>query len=106
MDVKTAFLKGTIDEEGFIEQPLRFEVKDREACVCKLKKALYGLKQALRAWYARVDAYLLKIGFVKSIVDPNLYIKVVNNELVIILLYVDDLLITDVERRMQENVCS
>jgi len=32
----------------------------------------------------------------------NLYIKVVNNDLVIILLYVDDLLLTGVEGRIEE----
>jgi hypothetical protein len=102
MDVKTAFLNGTIDEEVYIEQPLGFEVKDREAYVCRLKKALYGLKQAPRAWYARMDAYLQRLGFTKSFVDPNLYIKVVKDEPVIILLYVDDLLLTGVEGRIEE----
>jgi len=38
MDVKTAFLNGSIDEEVYIEKPLGFEVKGREAYVCKLKK--------------------------------------------------------------------
>jgi len=90
MDVKTVFLNGTIDEEVYTEQPLGFEVKNRKAYVCRLKKALYGLKQAPRAWYARMDAYLQRIGFTKSYVDSNLYIKVENNKPVIILLYVDD----------------
>ena len=102
MDVKTTFLKGTIDEEVYIEQPEGFEVNIKDSHVCRLKKALCGLKQAPRAWYARMDAYLLGIGFGKSSIDPNIYIKVVNNELPIILLYVDDLFITSVERRIQE----
>lgn len=86
MDVKTAFLNGTINEEVYIEQLERFEVNSRDSHVCILKKDLYGLKQAPSAWYARMDAYLLRIEFVKSIADPNLYIKIVNNEPVIILL--------------------
>jgi len=45
MDVKTAFLNGTIDEEFYREQPLGFEVKDIEEYVCILKKALYGLSK-------------------------------------------------------------
>jgi len=96
MDVKTTFLNGTIDEEVYIEQLEGFEVNSRDSHVCRLKKALYGLKQAPRAWYARMDAYLLRIGFEKSSSNPNLYIKVVNNEPIIILLYVDDLFITGV----------
>lgn len=63
MDVKTTFLNGTIDEEVYIEQPQGFEINQREIHVCRLKKALYGLKQAPRAWYARMDAYLLRLGF-------------------------------------------
>eukprot|EP00253_Pinus_taeda_P001623 PITA_01623 len=61
-----------------------------------------GWKQALRAWYAIMDAYLQRFGFRKSTVDPNLCIKLENDEPVIILLYVDDLLITGVEERIQE----
>lgn len=67
-----------------------------------MKKALYGLKQASGAWYPRIDAYPLRLGFTKSLEDPNLYIKVVQEEPVIILLYVDDLLVTGVDQWIQE----
>jgi len=46
MDVKTAFLKGVIEEEVYIEQPEGFEIFNNELHVCRLKRALYGLKQA------------------------------------------------------------
>ena len=62
MDVKIAFLHGVIKEEVYVEQPLGFEVQDRDTHVCKLKKALYGLKQAPRAWYKRIDNYLMKLA--------------------------------------------
>ena len=97
MKLKTTFLNGTINEEVYIEQPKGFEVNRKYAHVCRLKKTLYGLKQDPRAWYARMDAYLLRIGFIKIYVDPNIYIKVVDNESVIILLYVDDLFIISVD---------
>eukprot|EP00253_Pinus_taeda_P002479 PITA_02479 len=102
MYVKTTFLNGTINEEVYIEQPLGFEVKYRETYVYRLKKALYALKKAPRVWYARMDTYLQRLGFSKSSADPNLYIKVVKDEPVIFLLYVDDLLMIDVEARIQE----
>jgi len=102
MDVNIVFLNCTIDEEVYIEQPLVFKVKDSKAYVCRLKKALYGLKKAPRAWYPRMDAYLQRIGFTKSFADSNLYMKVVDGEPVIILLYVDDLLLTGVEGRIEE----
>jgi hypothetical protein len=46
--------------------------------VCRLKKALYGLKQAPRAWYSRIDSFLMSLGFIKSNADSNLYCKVVD----------------------------
>jgi hypothetical protein len=44
MDVKTAFLYGTLDEEIFMEQLEGFE--DSTSQVCRLDKALYSLKQS------------------------------------------------------------
>ena len=63
----------------------------------KLKKALYGFKQAPRACYAKIDSYLQSLGFSKSIVDSNLYIKVVKNQPLILVLYVDDMFLTGEE---------
>jgi hypothetical protein len=60
-----------------------------------LKKALYGPKQAPRAWYSRIDNFLMSWAFTKSKVDSNLYYKVVDGGLVILLLYVDDLFLTE-----------
>ena len=58
MDVKSAFLNGELEDEGYIEQPEGFLLTDKEHYICILKKALYGLKQAHRAWYARLDGYI------------------------------------------------
>ena len=98
MDVKKTFLNGVIEEEVYIEQPRGFKVEDRRTHVCKLKKALYGLKQAPRDWYGRIDSFLMSMGFAKSKVDPNLYLKVIEDETVILLLYVDDLFQTGNEK--------
>ena len=94
MDVKTSFLNGVIEEEVYIEQPQGFKVEGRRTHVCKLKKAFYGLKQALRAWYGRIDSFLTSLDFTKSKTDPNLYFKVIDDEPVILLLYVDDIFLT------------
>jgi hypothetical protein len=97
MDVKTTFLNGEIEEEVYIEQPDGFVIHGKESHVCRLKKALYGLKHAPHAWYARIDGYLMSLGFSKSVVDANLYYKVVDGESLILILYVDDLFLTGVE---------
>ena len=68
-----------------------------------MKKALYGLKQAPRAWYARRDNYLMSLGFTKSDADPNLYYKAENGRPLILVLYVDDMLLTGDEKLI--DVC-
>ena len=73
MNVKTAFLNGTIKEKVYIEQPEGFETFDRESHVCQLKRALNGLKQAPHAWYIRIDNYFNGLGFTKSEANANLY---------------------------------
>jgi hypothetical protein len=98
MDVKTTFLNGVIEEEVYIEQPRGLVIHGKESHVCRLKKVLYGLKQAPRAWYSRIDGYLISLGFTKSDADPNLYYKVVDDDPLIIVLYVDDLFLTGAER--------
>ena len=55
---------------------------------------MYGLKQAPRAWYGRIDRFLTRMGFTKSKFDPNIYIKIMDDETVILLLYLDDLFLT------------
>ena len=59
-----------------------------------MKKSLYGIKQAPRAWYAKIDGFLLPLNFVRCKSDTNVYLKLINGYFMIILLYVDDLLIT------------
>jgi hypothetical protein len=75
---------------------------DRKTHVCRLKKALYGLKQPPRAWYGRIDSFLASLGFTKSKADSNLYFKFMNDEPVILLLYVDDLFLTREEKLITE----
>ena len=50
------------------------------------------MKQAPRAWYYRLDKYLQDKGFKKSIVDNNLYIKSEGDNLLVVLVYVDDII--------------
>nr|GFB91678.1 putative ribonuclease H-like domain-containing protein [Tanacetum cinerariifolium] len=60
MDVKSAFLYGTIEEKVYVCQPLGFEDPDYPNKVYKVVKALYGLHQAPRAWYETLATYLLE----------------------------------------------
>ena len=61
-----------------------------------MKKSLYGLKHEPRTWYDRIDSFLSSLGFTKSKADSNLYYQVEEGNLVILLMYVDDLFVTGV----------
>nr|GEU45802.1 putative ribonuclease H-like domain-containing protein [Tanacetum cinerariifolium] len=75
MDVKSAFLYGTIEEEVYVCQPLGFEDPDYPDKVYKVVKALYGLHQASKAWYETLANYLLENGFQRGKIDQTLFIK-------------------------------
>jgi len=94
MDVNTTFLNGLIEEEVYIEQPKGFETFDHKSRVCQLKRALYRLKQVPCVWYTKIDSYFTRLGFMKSEADMNLYHIVVERKLLIIVLCVDDLILT------------
>nr|GFB62319.1 hypothetical protein [Tanacetum cinerariifolium] len=73
IDVKSAFLYGTIEEEVYVCQPLGFEDLDHPDKVYKVVKALYGLHQALRAWYETLANYLLENSFQRGKIDQTLF---------------------------------
>nr|GFB41020.1 putative ribonuclease H-like domain-containing protein [Tanacetum cinerariifolium] len=75
MDVKSAFLYGTIKEEVYACQPPGFEDREYHDKVYKVVKALYGLHQAPRAWYETLATYLLENGFQRGTIDQTLFIK-------------------------------
>nr|GEU93136.1 putative ribonuclease H-like domain-containing protein [Tanacetum cinerariifolium] len=75
MNVKSAFLYGTIEEEVYVFQPSGFEDPDYPDKVYKVVKSLYGLHQAPKAWYETLDNYLLENGFQRVKIDQTLFIK-------------------------------
>nr|GFB87234.1 putative ribonuclease H-like domain-containing protein [Tanacetum cinerariifolium] len=91
MDVNSGFLYGTIEEEMYVCQPLRFEDPNHPDKVYKVVKALYGLHQAPRAWYETLATYLLKNGFHKGTIDQTLFIKKQKGDILLVQIYVDDI---------------
>eukprot|EP00253_Pinus_taeda_P010132 PITA_10132 len=103
MDVKSSFLNGDLEEEVYIEQPNGFILGNDPNLVCRLKKALYGLKQAPRAWYYRLDKYLHQQGFSKGSADNNIYLKIEDDKLLILVVYVDDIIFGSNEEAMSQS---
>ncbi|GKE19511.1 putative ribonuclease H-like domain-containing protein [Tanacetum coccineum] len=92
MDVKSAFLYGTIEEEVYVCQPLGFEDLEFPNKVYKVEKALYGLHQAPKAWYETLSTYLLANGFRRGTIDKTLFIKKDKDDILLVQVYVDDII--------------
>ncbi|GJU90187.1 putative ribonuclease H-like domain-containing protein, partial [Tanacetum coccineum] len=89
MDVKSAFLYSTIEEEVYVCQPLGFEDPQFPDKVYKVEKALYGLHQAPRAWYKTLSTYLIENGFRRGTIDKTLFIKKDKGDILLVHVYVD-----------------
>nr|GEY96478.1 hypothetical protein [Tanacetum cinerariifolium] len=75
MDVKSAFLYDTINEEVYVMQPPGFQDPEFPDRVYKVEKAMYGLHQAPRAWYGTLSKYLLDNGFQRGTINKTLFIR-------------------------------
>ena len=93
-----------------MEQPPGY-VQNDSSLVCRLKKSLYGHKKAPRAWYAKIDSFLLDTSFSRCHFDPNVYTKKVGNHITLLVLYVyyliligsDPKIITHVKSSLKQN---
>lgn len=94
MDGSSSFLHGKLEEEVYMLQPPGFEDSTFRSHVCQLNKALYGLKQAPRAWYSTFSLFLLQRGFINSRCDSSLFVYKHASVLTILLVYVDDIVLT------------
>jgi hypothetical protein len=93
VDVKTAFLHGTVDEELYMLQPPGFH-SGKENEVCKLVKSLYGLRQSPRQWHRELCKVFGEIGLTPCEGDPGLFKRESEGESpVYVEVYVDDMLI-------------
>ena len=101
LDVTTAFLNGTLDEEIYMKQPEGSQIKGNEHLVCKLRKSIYGLKRASRCWDTALHAHLCTIGFCQSDNDPCIYVS--EDGMVTLTVYVDNIILGACsEKRMKE----
>nr|GEY00378.1 retrovirus-related Pol polyprotein from transposon TNT 1-94 [Tanacetum cinerariifolium] len=92
MDIKTAFLHGSLKEDVYVCQPEGFIDADHPSHVYKLKKAQYRIKQAPRAWYNELSTFLLQNHFFKGTIDQTLFIRRFHDDILVVQVYVDDII--------------
>ena len=62
--------------------------------MCTLHKTPCGLKQASRAWFHCFSLFLMNVGFSSGHIDSLLFIVFKGDNLIYLLLYVDDIVVT------------
>ncbi|KAJ4744580.1 polyprotein [Rhynchospora pubera] len=106
LDVQNAFLHGDLQEKVYMLQPPGFIDKSNPDYVCLLHKSLYGLKQAPRAWFQKLSTSLINMGFSASNYDPSLFVSHVAHHTILVLVYVDDIIITGSDAQVVSNCIS
>uniref|UniRef100_A0A251S8S4 Putative reverse transcriptase, RNA-dependent DNA polymerase n=1 Tax=Helianthus annuus TaxID=4232 RepID=A0A251S8S4_HELAN len=97
MDVVTAYLYGTLENDIYMKIPKGLKLPEalkstpRDMCSIKLQRSLYGLKQSGRMWYNRLSEYLEKEGYKSDVISPCVFIKRSLSNFTIIAVYVDDI---------------
>lgn len=126
IDVNTAFLNANLEENIYMEIPeyihesLKMIVQENNNCsyqakqmlktlkednqVCHLNKALYGLKQASRQWYKKLNSVLTSLDMVQSKYDSCLYMSKRNKQLLLVVVYVDDILISSTDESWTHEI--
>ena len=104
VDVTTAFLNGTLEEEVYMRQPKGFIRSGEENLVCKLSKSIYGLKQSPRCWNSTLDAQLGKMGFKQTKSDPCIYVSTTGRDPFYIGVYVDDMVMAGKDEASLQKV--
>ncbi|KAK1631015.1 hypothetical protein QYE76_005330 [Lolium multiflorum] len=92
LNVQNTFLNGELSEEVYMQPPPGYSVPN--GMVCRLRCSLYGLKQAPRAWFERFASVVTTAGFSPSAHDQALFVHTSPRGRTLLLLYVDDMIIT------------
>ncbi|CAB1111435.1 unnamed protein product [Ectocarpus sp. CCAP 1310/34] len=105
-DMKTAFLNSRMskkDKPIYVIPPKGFTCSQEQTkLVWRLKAWLYGLRLSPKSWNGTFHLFLLEIGFVPSTADPCLY--TLNGGEVILLVYVDDILLTGAKEELVTTI--
>ncbi|KAD4180452.1 hypothetical protein E3N88_29043 [Mikania micrantha] len=100
LDVKSAFLYGSLKETVYVCQPPGFEDPIHRDQVYILDKALYGLHQAPQAWYETLSTHLIEHGFNRGQIDKTLFYREKGKDILLVQIYVDDIIFGSTDEQM------
>ena len=104
VDVTTAFLNGTLEDEVYMQQPKGFECPGKEEFVCKLNRSIYGLKQSPSCWNSTLDAFLKEMQFTQTASDPCIYCRKAGKDIMFIGAYVDNIILAAKNEKQLKQV--
>ena len=90
MDIKSAYLNGSIAEDIYMHQLKGYEEPGKEHLLAKLSKGLYGLKQAGQEWYATLRDFLVRLGFHWTHANHCVFVLEQGHSIMILPVYVND----------------
>ena len=62
--------------------------------MCRHRKSVYGLKKSPRAWFGKFSQAVKTFGMQKSKSDHFIFYKNFNSNIILLVMYVDDIVIT------------
>ena len=77
-----------------MEQLPGFVAQEERGKMCSLRKSLYGRKQSPRAWFDKFNQVVETFGMQKSKSDHSVFYKNSNSNIILLVVYVDDIVIT------------
>ena len=105
IDINNAFLNGYMNEEVYMEQPEGFVDSSKPNHVCRLHKSLYSLKQSPRAWFDKLRQVLTsKWIFTNSRLNTSLFLKRVEDQSLLVLVYIDDIILTCLSPQLVQEI--
>jgi hypothetical protein len=103
LDVKNAFLHGTLSGTIYCSQPIGFVDPAQPQLVCRLNKSLYDLRQPPRVWCHCLASYLVSLGFMEAKWDTLLFIYRRGTDTAYLLLYVDNIVLTALSSELLQH---
>jgi hypothetical protein len=99
LDVKSAFLYGTLDRDIYMELPNGSREPSK---VCKLRKCIYGLKQSPLVWYSTLANILITHGFTPTKFDPCVSVR--SEKFTYLSVHVDDIMLFGNDPEIISNI--